>query len=840
MKKLVLFSLLLIGSYLGAQAQFSHALTGNPVNTTGWTLGGDAHVQGNTVILNGSYPDTAGYIYYAAPESFTRCGEFKVTFDFQILSPSANGHGDGFAFWFLSAAPTSTNQFNMGAPNNCTGTLLFFDTHDDDAAADNPLLSLRKFNNGNYSEGAAGMNTARIGGVDLKNQTAIIDGSWHTCTVQYYNGHYDVYLDQALVMSGNSSLNNVTNGYFGFSSSTSTTYYSQHAIRNVQIDGADVAMPIVAPATVGYIFCQDTSNGGTLTDTVVVGGSNLKWWTTPTGGTQLPGNPPISLATLGCQTYYVSQVPIPPSGGGGGGGGQPCGESPRVAVNICVNATPTPPVITYNPTYCAGSTFIPFNPYSQTGILWYDVPVGGVSDTTPPVPNMNVADTIVYYASRIVMGCESDRTPVPIYVLPSPLPSFTSEITYGCVADTVKFTNSTIMGDSCIWKFGDGTIITADSVNHPNWSPTHHYYAQNQFDVWLICYNKATGCYDSVTNKMNNLHPLVAAINVNNDTVCQGSNVLFKDNSTYNKFLSYSFFWDFGDGDTTYTQDPAHIYTKVGIYRVMHVVTDFVPCSDTTYMDIYVDSSGKMNFTADDLTICQGQRVTFTGDYVTMGLKKITWDFGDGYTATDINPVSHVYDVAGDYAVKLSGIYRACPNIDSVDTIRVRPYLSVNLGPDTTMCPNGPAIVIGDNINQNNPDVKWLWSTGDSTALITVRHPGIYSVNSTSNGCTTSDSIEVFKDCYLDISNSFTPNNDGVNDYFMPRQALSKGVTKFSMKIFDRWGELVFQTDKIDGRGWDGKFNGKNQPVGVYVYLIEVTLSSGAKEHYQGNVTLLR
>ncbi len=62
----------------------------------------------------------------------------------------------------------------------------------------------------------------------------------------------------------------------------------------------------------------------------------------------------------------------------------------------------------------------------------------------------------------------------------------------------------------------------------------------------------------------------------------------------------------------------------------------------------------------------------------------------------------------------------------------------------------------------------------------------------------------------------------------------------FNMKILNRWGQVIFETDRTDGRGWDGRFNGSDQPQGVYVYLIEATIGSNTEERYQGNVTLLR
>jgi gliding motility-associated-like protein len=107
-------------------------------------------------------------------------------------------------------------------------------------------------------------------------------------------------------------------------------------------------------------------------------------------------------------------------------------------------------------------------------------------------------------------------------------------------------------------------------------------------------------------------------------------------------------------------------------------------------------------------------------------------------------------------------------------------------------------------------------------------------------GCNASDDVEVSKDCYIDIPNTFTPNNDGVNDYFFPRRFLSAGAVGFDMQVFNRWGQIVFATNNVNGRGWDGKFNGKEQPQGVYIYMINVVFKNARTEKYTGNVTLLR
>lgn len=829
MKKIVLLASIFLSASIGVNAQFYYSLFGNPVNTTGWVLNAPTtYTNADSVILNDtSVKNVSGYIYNATQTCLTRCAGWTAKFDFKINNHSPQGPGEGLAFWFLQNPPTASNPgTNVGLPSPSRGAAFIIDTHDDDGNSDNPVMSLRRITN-NYNEGTGF--PSRIG-QQAVNQSYAIDGAWHHCEVTYNVGAWSVAIDGNPPIITGFRIIPDTCGYFGFSSSTHDTSYSKHAIRNVEIIGSGVAMPQISPVTISIDLCQDSSSGGTLTTQVSIPGDSLLWWDVPVGGTQLPGAPIIPLAKDTCYKYYVSQYL------------QLCDTvGPRNEVNVCVVQRPTPPGFTYEDTYCTGAPFTPIYPPAGQIYRWYPVPVGGVGDTTSPIISTGVPDTIIYYVSRefIGSGCESDRRTVPFYIIQSPEADFDSAILYGCIADTVTFTNKSRFADSAVWFFGDGTSVISNGPADSNWSPTHIYYSQQNFDVKLVLYN-SNGCPDSITKKLNNQHPLVSMFTQNDDTVCQGFQVEFTDQSNFPLFGTTRFFWDYGDGTTDTIKDGFNIYERPGSYLVMHVITDFVPCSDTSYKIIVVDSAGVMGIILSDTSICEGDLITFMGEFTTIGLNSFRWEFGDGFIATNINPVSHTYDDAGVATVTLRGDYRACDDIDSTLIISVQPYPAVNLGPDTTLCPNGPGIVIGDHLNQNDPNATWLWSTGDSTSAITVRHPGIYTVRTTEFGCSTSDSVEIFKDCYIDIPNSFSPNNDGTNDFFLPRQLLSKSVQKFNMQIFNRWGQLVFQTERIDGRGWDGKFNGKDQPVGTYIYLIDVMLPGDTKEHYQGNVTLLR
>jgi gliding motility-associated-like protein len=99
--------------------------------------------------------------------------------------------------------------------------------------------------------------------------------------------------------------------------------------------------------------------------------------------------------------------------------------------------------------------------------------------------------------------------------------------------------------------------------------------------------------------------------------------------------------------------------------------------------------------------------------------------------------------------------------------------------------------------------------------------------------------IEVMENYNLYIPNTFTPNNDNLNDFFQPK---GTGVAKYEMRIFDRWGEQLFVTDEF-AKGWDGKFQGRGDkicPSDSYTYLIKVTDILHKSHEYAGHVILLK
>jgi len=112
------------------------------------------------------------------------------------------------------------------------------------------------------------------------------------------------------------------------------------------------------------------------------------------------------------------------------------------------------------------------------------------------------------------------------------------------------------------------------------------------------------------------------------------------------------------------------------------------------------------------------------------------------------------------------------------------------------------------------------------------------------DGCVTTIevNIEVRRDINIYIPNVFTPNGDGINDIFTVFGNREVQQVR-SLRIFDRWGEAVWQGENFpaDGTfGWDGLFNGKQMQPGVFAWVCEVELKNGTSKRFQGDVTLLR
>ena len=233
-------------------------------------------------------------------------------------------------------------------------------------------------------------------------------------------------------------------------------------------------------------------------------------------------------------------------------------------------------------------------------------------------------------------------------------------------------------------------------------------------------------------------------------------------------------------------------------------------------------------------SVCHGDMTRFK---VTnkANIDSVSWNFGDGTFSNAMDPL-HAYANPGQYTVKLTEKFNGQSYIDSM---RVSSYaLPVISLADTILLYSGSSI----NLHAGGGYVEYLWSTGSTDSIISVENQGSYRVHVKDVHCCTNSDTTFVKVFEYFIPNAFSPNGDGLNDFFRV-YAQYKNIV-FKMVIYDRWGRLVFESDNVD-KAWDGKSGGRDCPPDSYVWVVNVgflgqDIITQGDVVFKGTVTIVR
>jgi len=212
---------------------------------------------------------------------------------------------------------------------------------------------------------------------------------------------------------------------------------------------------------------------------------------------------------------------------------------------------------------------------------------------------------------------------------------------------------------------------------------------------------------------------------------------------------------------------------------------------------------------------------------------------GDLYEwSTGATTRSIVVEEAGEYRVSVSN---GC--FHGVETIVVRPGTTpaarIAHAQVTEFC---AALPLTMTAAADNAD-RFLWSTGDTTASISILQGGDFRVTAT-NACgeaTAEVNWPIVHCCRIYAPNVFSPNLDGINDVFR-LEPFRCPIANFRMQVFSRWGGLVFETTDPE-QGWDGRSGNQFLPSGLYVWLATYQLATdppGQVRQERGGVSLMR
>ena len=460
----------------------------------------------------------------------------------------------------------------------------------------------------------------------------------------------------------------------------------------------------------------------------------------------------------------------------------------------------------------------------------------------------------VFYAvdvQALTSNCQAYDLPIIVNVLPLPL--VLNQDTTMCSGEYTNINLATNIPSNIVWNGVFNLGIQGETTANISGNYINDYLVNNTGqDVTLIYEIQATanGCPAPLDSILVIVHdqPTVDFV-VNTNPLCTNNQAQFTNLSP----TQYDFDWNFGDGGTSVSYSPNHIYTNSGNYEVMLVATNLLNnCSAADSAMVVVNKSPDANFNTLDTIGCGNLNATFFANY--QATSDMVWDFGDGQTLTQVGNVTNYYGQAGCYDVTLTvtspeGCVAQESYIDYV-CVYENPIAFIGASPMNVNALD-PTVQFS-NYSQNA--ISYIWQMGDGNISYddnpTYTYPmegADYHVLMTAFnevGCfdTSSVDIHVYEELIFYVPNSFTPNDDEKNQTFYP--VLSQGMKRNYLEfyVYNRWGELVFESHDPK-YGWDGTYGQGviDCPVGTYTWKLKLeTLQSQEIMEFRGHVNLIR
>jgi len=352
------------------------------------------------------------------------------------------------------------------------------------------------------------------------------------------------------------------------------------------------------------------------------------------------------------------------------------------------------------------------------------------------------------------------------------------------------------------------------------WSPAYNISSTTSQKVFInpsvdtsysVMAEKTPGCfaYDTIRIAVHSSPPIKLGAD---RSFCAGDSAVLYADPGFSQYL-----WSTGEITQQITVKAKSSYSVIGItaegcrsYDTLQVINVFpLPLIHLNH----------------DSTLCAGDSRTLDAG---TGFANYLWNSG--------NTTSFIIVVeVGLYSVKVTDSH-GCIGADTTTITTLLPLPTNFLPSDTAICSYGKM-----ELKPVQSFKEYLWSNQAITPAITISQPGKYWLRVVdNNNCRGTDSIVVsMKDCMdgFYVPSAFTPNNDGKNDIFRP--LIFGNVKKYQFTIYNRWGQIVFQTTEI-GKGWDGKFGGMQQDPNVFVWTCTYQLEAEEVKHEKGSVTLIR
>ncbi|NVN95990.1 MAG: gliding motility-associated C-terminal domain-containing protein [Bacteroidetes bacterium] len=293
------------------------------------------------------------------------------------------------------------------------------------------------------------------------------------------------------------------------------------------------------------------------------------------------------------------------------------------------------------------------------------------------------------------------------------------------------------------------------------------------------------------------------------------------------------------------TGDPTPILSVSPTVTTTYVVTVTNVFSDIDSVTVFVNPLPLVTATSVASTICYGDSTLLQAS----GANTYLWTAN----ISDVSLNGQQTQASPIVSPKTTTIYTV--NGSDLNTCSNTAFVTVNVSPQpkpkVVVSPNPvsvyePTVHIYDGSGETN---NYVWFLGDNTTTTqnnfyhtySDKDTGSYLINviaTNIHGCIDSASLWVIvqPDVTFYIPNSFSPNNDGVNDVF---KVYGMGIESFEMSIYDRWGKIVYTSEDMNA-GWDGKINNELAPDGTYAYVIIYKDNSSIKHSKSGAISIVR
>jgi gliding motility-associated-like protein len=439
-------------------------------------------------------------------------------------------------------------------------------------------------------------------------------------------------------------------------------------------------------------------------------------------------------------------------------------------------------------------------------------------------------------------GCSQDTT-ITIVNPPDPVAVIPNQTTF-CDGLTYVFENSSLNATDYWWEFN--TVFNGDYSD--DFEPQFSFPDTGSYTIQLVAYSEFN-CPDTTTNTIEIQGNLIPSFPAQN-TQCLSTNSFdFQAVGANTNFATY--LWDFGSPEipNSTNANPQNIqYNQEGTYTVTLTITDN-GCTESYIDDVWVPADPTLDPSIFPAAGCPPVFGTFNA--VAQGNTQLfyEWNFGDGTSSFQPENL-HIYNTPGTYDVSLM-VYTVTGCIDTL-------YQSLNDAIVVYPLPNAGFSIVPQTVDILSPNttvtdlstggIDCIYSMSDGGSSSDCNFPydwseaGIQTITQTVTneyGCIDQVTGEVIVSGFLFYApNSFSPNGDGINDVWIPE---STGTTSYNLKIYDRWGQIIFQTNNPNeawtGNVLDGEYFAAN---GVYNYQVTMKDLIELPHAFSGHIVLFR